>query len=122
MKWLHRILKGLSFSTALFVFQSCYGTPMMYTELEFHVVSAEDGAPVPGAKVQMRLGYGSGKWHRMNDTDEYGNAHVYINSKDYFPECAEFLFDASDRNLAVKDTLLTDLSMRSIDIQLKKAE
>ena len=26
-KWIHRILKGTSLTTALFVFQACYGTP-----------------------------------------------------------------------------------------------
>ena len=26
-KWIHRGLKGLSLTTALFVFQACYGTP-----------------------------------------------------------------------------------------------
>ncbi len=27
-KWIHRILKGASLTTALFVFQACYGTPV----------------------------------------------------------------------------------------------
>ena len=27
MKWIRNILKGLSLTTALFVFQACYGTP-----------------------------------------------------------------------------------------------
>ncbi|MBR5101439.1 MAG: hypothetical protein IKX34_09115 [Bacteroidales bacterium] len=27
MKWLHNLLKGLSLTAALFVFQACYGTP-----------------------------------------------------------------------------------------------
>ncbi len=27
-KWIHRALKGLSLTTALFVFQACYGTPV----------------------------------------------------------------------------------------------
>ena len=26
--WIHRILKGASLTTALFVFQACYGTPI----------------------------------------------------------------------------------------------
>lgn len=34
-KWLHRALKGASLTTALFVFQACYGTPPgPYEELE----------------------------------------------------------------------------------------
>ena len=31
-KWIHRGLKGLSLTTALFVFQACYGTPMTAPE------------------------------------------------------------------------------------------
>lgn len=27
MKWLHNLLKGMSLTAALFVFQACYGTP-----------------------------------------------------------------------------------------------
>ena len=27
MKWLHNLLKGISLTAALFVFQACYGTP-----------------------------------------------------------------------------------------------
>ena len=27
MKWLHNLLKGLSLTACLFVFQACYGTP-----------------------------------------------------------------------------------------------
>lgn len=31
-EWIHRGLKGLSLTTALFVFQACYGTPMTAPE------------------------------------------------------------------------------------------
>ena len=27
MKWLHNLLKGLSLTAVLFIFQACYGTP-----------------------------------------------------------------------------------------------
>ncbi len=36
-KWLHRALKGASLTTALFVFQACYGTPPGLPE-EFQTV------------------------------------------------------------------------------------
>jgi len=32
MKWLHNLLKGMSLTAALFVFQACYGTPPGYPE------------------------------------------------------------------------------------------
>ena len=34
-KWIHRGLKGLSLTTALFVFQACYGTPMTAPEEDY---------------------------------------------------------------------------------------
>ena len=33
MKWLRNILKGLSLTTALFVFQACYGTPPVHADV-----------------------------------------------------------------------------------------
>lgn len=42
-KWIHRGLKGLSLTTALFVFQACYGTPMTAPE--------EDYLAAPGTEV-----------------------------------------------------------------------
>lgn len=29
MKWIHNLLKGLSLTSALFIFQACYGTPQV---------------------------------------------------------------------------------------------
>lgn len=34
MKWLHNLLKGMSLTACLFVFQACYGTPDIYQEPE----------------------------------------------------------------------------------------
>ncbi len=34
-KWIHRGLKGLSLTTALFVFQACYGTPQALDSVPF---------------------------------------------------------------------------------------
>ncbi|MBR1570175.1 MAG: hypothetical protein IJ651_10035 [Bacteroidales bacterium] len=32
MKWIRNILKGISLTAALFVFQACYGTPGVYDD------------------------------------------------------------------------------------------
>ena len=42
MKWLHNLLKGMSLTAALFVFQACYGTPPGYPDdaFEEEVVAA----------------------------------------------------------------------------------
>lgn len=53
MKWLHNLLKGLSLTAALFVFQACYGTPPGYPEeiVEDEVIEAPvDETQVPEAE------------------------------------------------------------------------
>ena len=52
MKLLRKILKGISLTSVLFVFQACYGTEpaLSMEEVMFKVVSAEDvkrGKPYP---------------------------------------------------------------------------
>jgi len=58
-KWLKRILGGLSFTAAIFVFEACYGTPQdMDADLyvEGTVKSESTGLPVPGIKVSLQNG------------------------------------------------------------------
>ena len=47
MKWLHNLLKGMSLTAALFVFQACYGTPPGYPDdfCEEEAVEAVSDAP-----------------------------------------------------------------------------
>jgi hypothetical protein len=52
--WFRRILGGLSFTTALFVFQACYGTLQDYdmdTLIEGTVKSKTTGQPILGIQV-----------------------------------------------------------------------
>jgi hypothetical protein len=52
--WLRKILGGLSFTTALFVFQACYGTLQDYdldTLIEGTVKSKTTGQPIFGIQV-----------------------------------------------------------------------
>lgn len=41
MKWLHNLLKGLSLTACLFVFQACYGTPAGYPDELFEEETVE---------------------------------------------------------------------------------
>lgn len=52
--WIRNMVGGLSFTTALFVFQACYGTPQdfgMDLFVEGKVVSKTTGDPIKGIKV-----------------------------------------------------------------------
>jgi len=46
MKWLHKLLKGMSLTAALFVFQACYGTPAGYPDAWEETAGTVAEAPV----------------------------------------------------------------------------
>ena len=46
MKWLRNLLKGLSLTTALFVFQACYGTPAAIQE-DYLLENESEQVPAP---------------------------------------------------------------------------
>ena len=57
-KWVRRIVGGLSFTSALFVFQACYGTPQDFgldILLEGQVKSKSTGLPIQGIKVSVEI-------------------------------------------------------------------
>jgi hypothetical protein len=53
MKWLRNILKGVSLTAALFVFQACYGAPQAPEEemQDTEVVTKAEEAPAEGEAV-----------------------------------------------------------------------
>jgi len=54
--WLRNLAGGLSFTSALFVFQACYGTPQDFTLdllVEGRVKSNSSGLPIKGIKVSV---------------------------------------------------------------------
>ena len=54
--WIRKFLGGLSFTTALFVFQACYGTPQdSGADVYVHglVKSKKTGLPIKGIKVSV---------------------------------------------------------------------
>ncbi len=55
-KFLRKLFGGLSFTTALFIFQACYGTPQDFgMDVYIHglVKSKKTGLPVKGIKVSI---------------------------------------------------------------------
>ena len=54
--WIRTIIGGLSFTSALFIFQACYGTPQDFEPdllLEGQVKSQTTGLPIKGIKVSV---------------------------------------------------------------------
>lgn len=122
MKKLFRnFLKGASLTTALFIFQACYGTPPgMYDGdgyIIFEVVDAADSKPLPGVMVKSRFA-GSEDWYDEGTTDSFGRLVVPVQSY----SGVDFNFDAGEKELyADFDTTLFDLSSRTIEIKMNKS-
>ncbi|MBO7069778.1 MAG: hypothetical protein J6S62_03330 [Bacteroidales bacterium] len=127
MKWLHNLLKGASLTTALFIFQACYGMPQNamldeYGEapMTFLVHSKATGAPVEGVLVQGSSNENGGMAYRnLGVTDSNGVCKVNI---PYYRNVRGpwLRFEDPSGNYAVKDTVLYDLRERDIEIDLNQ--
>ncbi|MBR4821376.1 hypothetical protein IKZ70_05895 [bacterium] len=123
MKWLHNLLKGLSLTTALFIFQACYGTPewLHDNNLPFKVVAADTGEPLEGARISSRVQAADNlDWIPCGVTNEYGEALVFFGTMDGADP--QFRIWAPGTEYLVKDTVLTDLRYHDVVISLTKAE
>ncbi len=125
MKCLHQLLKGISLTGALFVFQACYGVPQKRDWMEeeapmsFSLVSHETGAPLEGIRI-----YGRPSTTRpaseLGVTDASGQCRVdipYIMDA----EGPYLSFEDPEGRFASKDTLIADLRYRDILIKMDSA-
>lgn len=120
MKLLHNILKGMSLTTALFIFQSCYGMPQgAYRDMfdvTVHVTDAA-GAPVDGVNLLAKNPMLT-NWTPICISDSEGNADVLI---PYDPSDAFVDLRFESDKFAVKDTTITDMtSGRVVEVKLAK--
>ena len=125
MKWIRNLLKGASLTTALFIFQACYGTPWYFDEhgeapMTFSLVSSERGDPLEGIHILGRI-YDQEQYHELGTTATDGTCRVsipYIKNM----QGPYIRFEDPHNNFAPKDTTFADLRDRVIVIGLKDAE
>ena len=122
MKWLHNLLKGFSLTTALFIFQACYGTPdgLIDQQRFFKVVEAGTGEPLDSIWIKYRVGPGDQQWQLGGRTGELGEAVVWIRDSEY--DNPEFRFESDDPSIVAKDTLIVDRTPRIIEIPLVRTK
>ncbi len=102
---LRTFIGGLSFTTALFVFQACYGMPQDLQDdvfIEGKVVSLATGFPVKGIKVE------SDQYEHYGITDNLGKFGFYTPWVDSLRLTIEDTDPDSDGDYLSKDTVLVD--------------
>lgn len=121
-KILHNLLKGASLTTALFIFQACYGIRQPFWEygeatMSFSLVSRVTGDPLEGIQVKASVNTTDAGYYEIGVTDEEGRCKVAIpylrNEKGPF-----LRFEDPEGKMAPKDTSLADLREREIVIQM----
>ncbi len=110
-------------TTALFVFQACYGTPpgMYDRSLNFKVVSSETDEPIEGVQISFKEYEDENlDWIPIGVTNSDGEAYVtFVN---WYKDSPKFRFKAEDEIFQVKDSVIADMTPRLVQIRLQKAE
>lgn len=127
MKWLHNLLKGASLTTALFIFQACYGTAeRLYLEdrgeasMSFTVTSRTSGEPLQGIRVSGSEDNDL-SFLDLGTTGPDGRCSVQI---PYYRNVRGPYIRFMDPSgyYEVKDTVLYDLRERDIEIRMNDAQ
>ena len=117
-RWIRKIIGGLSFTTALFVFQACYGTPQDMGHdllLEGHVKSKTSGLSIKGIKISVANNI------QYDLSDENGKFSFYTEIQDSLKIVFEDVDTIENVHYANKDTILTAISDNIfLDINLEE--
>lgn len=122
MKWLHKLLKGVSFATALFIFQACYGPPMDLHEMgfvSFCVLDEDSGEPLEGIEVYLQGD--NGTYIDKSVTDEAGHTPVIMYGYDALMSTGvSFALRSPDDKYFKKDTTFHKTPDEQVIVKLKK--
>ena len=105
--WIRTIIGGLSFTSALFIFQACYGTPQDLQNdllLEGQVKSKASGLPIKGIKVSVP------DFMQSQLTDENGSFSFYTGAKQNLKVQFDDVDVAQNGSYAQKDTMINPVS------------
>jgi hypothetical protein len=116
--WVRRIVGGLSFTSALFVFQACYGTPQDFgldMLIEGQVKSKTSELPIKGIKVSVADNM------QYDLTNENGRFSFYTEMLENMKIRFEDVDSVQNGLYINKDTVLTVLDEKVfLDITLEE--
>jgi hypothetical protein len=117
-KWIRKILSGFSLTSALFIFQACYGTPQdlgLDLFIEGQVKAKTSGLPIEGIKVSVvnnaQFGY----------TDGEGKFSFYTELVDSVKILFEDIDLEQHGSFVNNDTVLTNLKEK-VFLNIRLAE
>lgn len=102
--WVRRILGGLSFTTALFVFQACYGTPQDFGDdlrIDGEVRSKTSGNAIQGIKVTVENS------SQYDITDFSGRFVIHTDWAQNLKITFEDIDGVTNNEYSKKDTVIT---------------
>jgi len=107
--WRRKLLGGLSLTSALFIFQACYGTPQdmgLDIIIEGKVISKQTNMPVKGIRVSVedKLQY------QFTDID--GKFSFYTETAKSYKIKFEDIDTSENGNFFGKDTVLASIDKR----------
>jgi len=115
--WKSKLIAGLSFSSMMFIFQACYGTPqdLQYDVLvEGQVKSKTTGQPIKGIKVSPTTET------QYQQTDDAGKFSFYTQTDGSLGLRFEDIDSEVNGAFQAKDTILTDVYNKIwVDIKLE---
>lgn len=115
--WIRTIIGGLSFTSALFIFQACYGTPQDLEHdllVEGLVKSKTSGLPIKGIKVSVAENI------QFQLTDEKGNFSFYTGLQENLKIQFEDVDLTQNGSYVNKDTVLNSVFGKVfLDIKLE---
>jgi len=106
-KWIKRIIGGLSLTTAVFVFQACYGTPQDFGNdylIEGQVKSKTTDLPIKGIKVSVSDNL------QYEITDSLGKFRFYTKMQDEIKVMFRDIDSTLNGQFKDKDTVLSSIS------------
>lgn len=103
-KIIRKIIGALSFTSVMFVFQACYGTPQDFgldARLEGTVKSAKTGLPIKGIRVSIDEEY------QYTETNDSGFYSFYVPLSDSLAVSFQDVDSLVNGNYLPKDTIVT---------------
>ena len=116
--WKRKLLGGLSLTSALFIFQACYGTPQdmgLDVFIEGQVKSKITGVPIKGIKVSIA------EKMQYQYTNEEGKFSLYTEVADSYKITFEDIDALQNGIFNNRDTILTTINDKVyLDIVLEE--